>query len=84
MAAALRNRAKFFLPTVLVTGTDMARAAAAERDQLANRLGLRAARQINHWRRHGESAFGEKMSDRSMRSSDRRTGATGRNAGSAC
>ena len=58
--------------------------AAAEHDQLANRFGLRAARQINHWRRHGESAFGEKTSARSKRSSNLGMGAIERNAGNVC
>jgi len=58
--------------------------AVAERNQPVNRSGLRAARQINHWRRHGESDLGWNISERSRRSSDWRTVAIGRNAGSAC
>jgi len=55
------------LQKLMRTGTRLlktARAAAeAQSAQLANRSGLRAARQISHWRRHGGSAFGEKMSE---------------------
>ncbi len=72
-------------PHRLRSGAICATASRSESQLLtpAIRAGLRAARQISHCRRHGEISAGAKGSQRSKRSSDGRTSATGRNAGNA-
>jgi hypothetical protein len=57
------NRVFADVQKLIRTGSRLTQNGKAAANQAANRFGLRAARQINHWRRHGASAFGEKMSE---------------------